>query len=263
MSKLVSLKQNTNNGLKVLVAVGGSETPDDGLGDFDVVFNNIGTREYFIWSVKYFLRKYDFDGINLDWHFPREDGVTNDKLNLVKVIDEMRTAFDNEANYSSKETMLISITIPSKEAESKGFDIAKLDPNVDFYCMLTYDYHSAHERSANHHSPLRRSTEISACNIKANLTVDSTVRMYIEKGATRSKLILGIPLYGKCFTLENANYYTSGSPTLGPYKDEPCNQHSFVQYSKICKFVENHGWKPIRPEPCKVGPYVHGTNLIG
>ena len=263
MLKLVSLKQHATNELKVLAAIGGSKKSDDGFSDLDVVFNNVSIRENFISSAMCFLRKYDFDGINVDWHFLREDVETNDKLHFVTLISEIRTAFENEAKESRKERMLITITIPSKESESKGFDIPKLDPNIDFYCMLTYDYHTAHERSVNHHSPLLRSTKISSCNTKANFNVESTVRMYIEKGATKSKLVLGIPLYGKCFTLENANYYTTGSPTLGPYKDEPCNQHSFVPYSKICKFVENHSWKPIRPEPCKVGPYVHGTNLIG
>ena len=235
----------------MLVAIGGSKKIQ-GVSDFDIVFNNISTKNNFISSSISFMRKHGFDGINLDWQYPREDGKTNDTLNLVQVVKEMKVR---------SKTLLITLTLPSRETDAKGFDIPNLDPHVDFYCMLTYNYHSPHERSVNHHSPLQRSQEISACSIKANLNVNDTVHMYLEKRANKSKLILGIPLYGKCFALENANYNKTGSAALGPYKNEPCDKESVISYSKMCKELESKAWKPMRPEPCRVGPYVTSNNL--
>ena len=163
--------------------------------------------------------------------------------------------------FSYEDEKVISITIPSKISESKGFDITNLDPNVNFYCLLTYDYHSAHERSANHHSLLFRGKEISDCNEKANLNVNSTVEMYIKKKATMSKLIIGISLFGKCFRLESPWHHKSGSPILGPYSEKPCNQQSIITYSMICELVKNGSWSSRITDSCSVGPYAYGKNI--
>ena len=85
--------------------------------------------------------------------------------------------------------------------------------------------------------------------------------MYIKSGASKSKLVLGIPTYGKCFALENSLYHATGSPTIGPYKSFPCNKESFVPYSKLCPLVLNGTLQRFSPEPCKVGPYVYGQNI--
>ena len=257
---LTSLKQAAQNGVKVLSAIGGNVKTKKTLNDLNILFRNASLKQNFISSSIKFLRKFDFDGINLDWHFSRDDrSGLDDKQNLASLIRDLRISFQSEAKLSKREHLLLTMTLPSKVAESRSFDIPKLDPIIDFYCLLTYDYHSPHERSVNHHSPLRRSTEMSACNTKADLNVDSTVQMYIERGATKSKLILGIPLYGKCFSLENQNYHKTGSPSIGHYKFEPCNKESFVPYSKLCPFMKTGNWTPMFPEPCNVGPYIYGS----
>lgn len=36
----------------------------------------------------------------------------------------------------------------------KGYDIPKLNKHLDWFNLLSYDYHSAYEPAANHHAPL-------------------------------------------------------------------------------------------------------------
>lgn len=36
----------------------------------------------------------------------------------------------------------------------KGYDIPKLNKHLDWFNLLSYDYHSAYEPSVNHHAPL-------------------------------------------------------------------------------------------------------------
>ena len=130
------------------------------------------------------MHRNDIDGINIDWQFPREDGTINDKANFVNLIALLREPFRTLKNQiNDKDERILSITIPSKKSVAKGFDIPNLDPNVDFYCLLTYDYHSGLERSANHHSLLFKARETSDCSEKANLNINSTVTMYIQKKA--------------------------------------------------------------------------------
>ena len=45
---------------------------------------------------------------------------------------------------------------------------------------------------------------------------DTTIKFYIKQGARRDKLVLGIPTYGRSYTLINPDAHEIGSPTDGP-----------------------------------------------
>lgn len=36
----------------------------------------------------------------------------------------------------------------------KGYDVPKLNKHLDWFNILSYDYHSAYEPAVNHHAPL-------------------------------------------------------------------------------------------------------------
>ena len=57
----------------------------------------------------------------------------------------------------------------------KGFDIENLDRNLDFFNLLTYDYHSAYEPSTNHHSPLFRPNDVSEFDFRSDLNIVSVL----------------------------------------------------------------------------------------
>lgn len=45
---------------------------------------------------------------------------------------------------------------------------------------------------------------------------DSTIQFYLKQGASRDQLVLGIPTYGRSYTLVNPDAHETGSPTDGP-----------------------------------------------
>jgi chitinase len=56
-------------GLKVLVAIGGW---NDSAGDkYSRLVNNPGARARFISHVTDFIEKHNFDGLDLDWEYPK------------------------------------------------------------------------------------------------------------------------------------------------------------------------------------------------
>ena len=77
----------------------------------------------------------------------------------------MRQAFESEAQKTGKERLLISMAVPaSLEYAGQGYAIDRLDEALDFFNLLTYDYHSAHEPAVNHHSPLYRCEVVIDCH---------------------------------------------------------------------------------------------------
>ena len=92
-----------------------------------------------------FCRQYNFDGLDLDWEYPtfRDGGKPEDRNNYAKFVVEMREAFELEAKQTGKDRLLITMAVPaSLEYAGKGFDIKTLNQALDFFNLLTYDYHS-------------------------------------------------------------------------------------------------------------------------
>ena len=73
--------------------------------------------------------------------------------------------------------------------------------NVDFMNLLSYDYYTSYDPETGHHSPLSAPNGISAFDDAKKLNVEWTVNYYLEKGAPRNKLVVGIPTYGRSYTL--------------------------------------------------------------
>ena len=104
----------------------------------------------------------------------------------------MREAFEKEAEQTGKDRLMITMAVPaSLEYAGKGFDIRTLNQALDFFNLLTYDYHSAYEPATNHHSPLYRPGDWSDFDFRAELNIDTTIQFYIKSGASRNKLVLG------------------------------------------------------------------------
>ena len=85
----------------------------------------------------------------------------------------------------------------------------------------------------------------------------------MKLGASKNKVVLGIPTYGRSFTLTsstnvhppNAYFTNGGSP--GPI----LNQVGFLGYQEICLFMNNEGWSKIDDIN---GPYAYkGNQWVG
>ena len=58
-----------SKGKKVLIAIGGW---NDSLGDkYSRLVNNAASRARFVTNVVEFIEKYRFDGLDLDWEYPK------------------------------------------------------------------------------------------------------------------------------------------------------------------------------------------------
>ncbi len=143
-----------------------------------------------------------------------------------------------------------------------GFDVAKVAAVLDFINVMTYDMHGPWDKFADHHAPLnKREHDYYPYN---TLNVAFAMRYWAEKGAPRSKLIMGVPFYGRAFELINPANTNPGpnakaaskTKFAGPFTEEG----GLLAYYEICDLVK--GWTAKTDSDGNV--YVHeGEKWIG
>jgi chitinase len=67
---------------------------------------------------------------------------------------------------------------------------------------------------------------------------DSAIKYWIQKGAPKDKLNLGIGAYGRSFTLQNAANNGVGAPSTGAGNAGPYTQESgYLAYIEVQQFL--------------------------
>ncbi|KAF3931004.1 Endochitinase [Dactylellina cionopaga] len=95
-------------------------------------------RAAFISSLISFMKKYGFQGADLDWEYPtapERGGRAADAANYVTLVREMRAAFG--ANYG------LSVVLAPDYWYLRGMDPKAMEPYVDHFGFMSYDLHGA------------------------------------------------------------------------------------------------------------------------
>ncbi|KAL4113271.1 hypothetical protein QTP88_016929 [Uroleucon formosanum] len=251
-----------NKNLKTLLAIGGW---NEGSARFSKLVDDEDKRKEFVKNVIKFLRQNNFDGLDLDWEYPayRDGSKPSDKENYASLVKELREEFNRESSKTGRSRLLLTMAVPAGiEYIDKGYDIPELNKHLDFMNLLTYDYHSSFEPAVNHHSPLYPLEEDSEYNFDAKLNIDHTIKHYLASGADKEKLVLGIPTYGRSYTLFNRESKDIGAPSDGPgEKGEATREKGYLAYYEICgNLKKDDSWTIEQPKPKAMGPYAYKDN---
>lgn len=228
--QVIALRE-TNPDLKVLLAIGGwafGSTP------FKELTSNVFRMNQFVYEAIEFLRDYQFNGLDVDWEYPRG---SDDRKAYADLLKELRVAFEGEAKTSGLPRLLLTAAVPASfEAIAAGYDVPEISKYLDFINVMTYDFHGQWERQVGHNSPLYPLD--SASGYQKKLTVDFSAREWVKQGAPKEKLLIGMPTYGRSFTIVNDTQFDIGSPASGggsPGKFT--NEAGFLSYYEICSFL--------------------------
>ncbi|XP_052092422.1 putative leucine-rich repeat-containing protein DDB_G0290503 [Mytilus californianus] len=250
----------SNPSLKTLLAVGGWNF---GSKPFSDMASQPSRRSIFINSTIEFLRKRNFDGLDIDWEYPAtRGGPPQDKINLASLMKEMRKAFEEESKSTRKSRLLLTIAVPADEEKIKnGYDIEAISKSSDFINIMTYDFHGAWDPVTGHNSPLfPRSKDM---GYAAQKNMNWVSNYWLNKGTPRSKIVIGFPLFGRGFTLRNRNNHDIGSEATGGSIAGPhTSEVGYISNFEVCKMIAD-GAKVYRDTEQKVPYLVQGDQWIG
>ncbi len=234
---LDSLKVD-NPDLKILISVGGWARSTY----FSDAALTEQSREIFARSAVEFLKRYNLDGIDLDWEYPGHPGAGNvfravDKQNFTLMLKELRRQLDEQSRVDDREENPYLLTIAT--GASKGFlentEMHKAHQYLDFISLMTYDYHTGGSPVAAHHANLYPSQTIHYTRGSA----DESVQWNIDAGIPSEKLILGVAFYGRYWTgvrpEDNGLYQFAsgdgrGSAGFDELKENYINKNGFIRY---------------------------------
>ncbi|XP_044586743.1 chitotriosidase-1-like isoform X1 [Cotesia glomerata] len=239
-----------NPALKTLIAIGGW---NEGSTKYSQMASDPGSRERFADNAVAFVKKWGFDGFDLDWEYPAQRGGSpNDVKNFVKLVRVLGKKLHSQG-------LLLSAAVAAAESSaSQSYDIAEMSKYLDFINLMAYDFHGSWEPITGLNAPLHAASSDSYD--ARGMNSEAAVKYWLSKGAPKEKLILGVPTYGRAFTLSNPSdnkigAASSGPGTAGPYTREA----GMLGYNEICVMLKENGWNA-NYDPERKAPWAHKEN---
>ncbi|XP_063991985.1 acidic mammalian chitinase-like [Diachasmimorpha longicaudata] len=241
--------RSRNPRAKFLVAVGGAKNSKG--PKYSNMVSSPRSRGEFINSSVDFLKQYNLDGLDMDWEYPTfHGGVPSDRENFVLLLKELKERFNQEGGY-----LLTAALAPNQRVAAKAYDIPGISQHVDFINLMTYNFYGAWKTHTGHPARLQGSGEIS---------VDSSVKYWLDGGTPKEKLVIGVPTYGKSWTLSDPNNHDVGAPTSGVGQPGPYTQTpGTLAYNEFCEQINAGQWTVEFDQQAKA-PYAYkGDQWIG
>ncbi|HUS02850.1 MAG TPA: glycoside hydrolase family 18 protein [Chitinophagaceae bacterium] len=170
----VIAKAKANNA-KIFVSI--NDDSGDGKTNFKNMAATAAGRNSFIKNVMMNVRQYNFDGVDVDWEFPRTDEGTDVTFTLL--IKELSDSLHRDAKYY----LTIAVTAGKYAGAVRDAIKSEIFTYVDWCNIMSYDDFSS-TVPYKHHSDY-------------NLAVTSLNYWLTTRAMPKEKCVLGFPAYGR------------------------------------------------------------------
>lgn len=193
LTGLVALRKD-NPDLKVLLSIGGW-----GAGNFSEAALTDASRARFADTALALVRKYDLDGLDIDWEYPAHPGPgishrPEDKQNFTLLLQAIRAELDALGASEGGRRYLLTIAAADGEA-ARGLEIARISEILDWINLMTYDFYGSLTPTTGHHASLYRSRTAAP----GSRTTEQAVDEFLKAGTPPRKLNVGLAFYGRVF----------------------------------------------------------------
>ncbi|MGH7494425.1 MAG: glycosyl hydrolase family 18 protein [bacterium] len=219
-----------NAGRKILIALGGFGQSQH----FSAMASDSTTRKQFINNLIHFIETHEYDGVDFDWEFPETPA---DRTNLTVLIKEVRAAFNNE----NPSLLVTTVAFPT-DFNGRWNNYEALAAEVDWFNLMTYDFHGTWTSHAGHNAPLYAPVTDVDGSVHAGVQYLSNSRRI-----SKEKIHLGLPFYGREFNASSLYGPSTGGGDL--------------TYSAIAPRLTS-GWEYFWDDVSKV-PYLLNANRTG
>lgn len=229
--KLNGLKQQ-NPDLKILISIGGWSWSRN---FSDAVLTPEGQKT-FAKSAVDIMKKYDLDGVDIDWEYPAipgDDGNVyrpEDKQNYTLMFAAIRAELDALTKETDKK-YLLTTAVGGQQEFIDNTEMDKVQGYLDYVNVMTYDSQSTEK--AIHHTNLDPSDKYENSN-----SASKAMQAYIAAGVPADKLVMGIAFYGRIYQLRKGWNKGLGDAVdkqmqgkgFTAIKDSLVNQNEYFRY---------------------------------
>jgi len=187
--------RSANPDMKILYSIGGwnysQGFPEGEPRRFDTTVKDPTRRKNFVDSSIKILDHYKLDGLDVDYEYPP---YPEEAAGFASLLEELRAALDLHAHEKGlTNKLLLTVAAPCGDNRYKVLPIARMDKSVDFWGLMAYDFFVGVGRVANHQANLY------SYGASPDYSGSTAVDYYHGQGVDYSKMIFGIPLYGRSF----------------------------------------------------------------
>jgi chitinase len=249
---MIKQLKRKNPQLKILISIGGGGGGAHNISDAALTEES---RNRFATGMAKYLRKYKFDGVDIDWEYPvsgscaADLGRPEDRENFTFLMQALRNKL-NEIGKIDRKQYLLTFAACINLYYIGNIELDKLALQADFINLMTYDFYGAWQRYTGFHTNLYSTPEDPIA-----MSADLAVKRYLKAGVPPEKIILGTAFYGYSWTgvsdINNGRY----QPVAGE-----CKAYRYQYLAE--KYINRNGYLRYWDERAKA-PYLwNGDTFI-
>lgn len=151
--------------------------------DHATFFGNAAAKQTLINNLIVLIQNRGAHGVNIDFESMASTLSADYTIFMIDLSTQMKAAIPD---------CQISVALHAVDW-SNFYDIPALEPHIDLFCIMGYDYYWAGSSNAGPNDPLYHFNY----NAGYNRTLSRSTTYYESRGVPKDKLLLGLPYYGR------------------------------------------------------------------